>query len=373
MGVALTVFILSLGVQILGNADRRNVIVVGAGASKEFNLPTGAELKSKIARISDIRFGDWGRKLESGDYKLVETLRTLVRGDASSDGTINQYLEAAWRIRDNMPLAPSIDNFLDTHREDAKLVQFGKICIAKAISEAERESSLYFSEDGSAQKRFDFGAIRDTWLAQLFGILVSQRDFNSFLGALRNITFVSFNYDRCIHQFFFHAARQYFALSNDQVEEMLSVLNIHYPYGSIGGFSWQASGQTNFGSSLYNESLITVSKDLRTFTEGSGTDRVKRIRKAFEEAEVVMFMGFGFLNLNVDLLFGRDEYEVQKVLATGKGLSENSRLEVARDLKKIFKAEDSLFMEELSEGEDLQLVNCTCGDLVFEFQRYLAN
>lgn len=357
----------------MGNADRRNVIVVGAGASKEFNLPTGAELKSQIARISDIKFGDWGQKLVSGDYKLVETLRTLVRDDLNGDGTINQFLEAAWRIRDNMPLAPSIDNFLDTHREDPKLVQFGKISIAKAISEAERGSSLYFPEGGRAEKGLDFDAIRDTWLAQLFGILVSQRDFNSFLGALRNITFVSFNYDRCIHQFFFHAARQYFALSDGQVEEMLAVLNILYPYGSIGDFSWQTSGQTNFGGSLTGEKLLTVSRNLRTFTEGSGTDRVKRIRRAFEDAEVVMFMGFGFLNLNVDLLFGREEFEVQRVLATGKGLSESSRLEVARDLKKIFKAEDSLFAEELSEGEDLQLVNCTCGDLVFEFQRYLAN
>ncbi|AUQ65940.1 hypothetical protein [Phaeobacter inhibens] len=357
----------------MGNVDRRNVIVVGAGASKEFNLPTGAELKSRIARICDIRFDDWGSKLISGDYEIVETLRAMVRNASEGASTINPYLTAGWQIRDNMPLAPSIDNFLDTHRDNPILVQFGKLAIAKAISEAEKASSLFHSDSGHRRSGIDFNEIRNTWLAQLFGTLVAQRDFNSFLVALQNITFVSFNYDRCIHQFFFHAARQYFSLSDEQVEEMLTVLNILYPYGSIGDFSWRSSSHTNFGTSLSGEKLVNVSSELRTFTEGSGTDRVKRIRKSFEQADVVMFMGFGFLNLNIDLLLGKEIFEVERVLATGKGLSTNSRLEVVRELKEAFVAENSLVVEPLTVGDSLQVMDCTCGDLVFEFQRFLTN
>ena len=43
------------------------VLVLGAGASKEVNLPIGTELKSEIARLLDIRF-EFGSRQKSGDY-----------------------------------------------------------------------------------------------------------------------------------------------------------------------------------------------------------------------------------------------------------------------------------------------------------------
>ncbi|MDB2439382.1 hypothetical protein N9W89_11755 [Hellea sp.] len=42
----------------MGNTHRKNVIIVGAGASAEFNLPVGNQLKNIIAELSDIRFDD---------------------------------------------------------------------------------------------------------------------------------------------------------------------------------------------------------------------------------------------------------------------------------------------------------------------------
>ena len=42
------------------------VIVIGAGASKEARLPTGVELRHKIAALLDIRFEFGSRKI-SGD------------------------------------------------------------------------------------------------------------------------------------------------------------------------------------------------------------------------------------------------------------------------------------------------------------------
>ena len=58
--------------------SRKTVFVIGAGASKEANLPTELELKSKIAQLLDIRFPD-GYDQKSGDYTICEAFRLIVR------------------------------------------------------------------------------------------------------------------------------------------------------------------------------------------------------------------------------------------------------------------------------------------------------
>ncbi|MDB4111076.1 hypothetical protein N9571_00750, partial [Yoonia sp.] len=48
-------------------------------------------------------------------------------------------LEVARQISRNMQLAPSIDNYLDTHKDNKALVNVGKLAIANAIIKAEKE------------------------------------------------------------------------------------------------------------------------------------------------------------------------------------------------------------------------------------------
>jgi len=52
---------------------KKTVYVVGAGASYEANLPTGNELKDRIAKLLDIRFEFDSQK--SGDYEIQQALR----------------------------------------------------------------------------------------------------------------------------------------------------------------------------------------------------------------------------------------------------------------------------------------------------------
>jgi hypothetical protein len=353
----------------LGETFRKNVIVVGAGASKEYGLPTGAELARSIATIADIRFDDSGARLSSGDGQIVSTLRLLSarKGDGKRD--INPFLHAAWRIRDNMSLAPSIDNFLDTHREDQILVDFGKLAICHAIQMAESNSSLQVDHT-QRNPTIDFHRIRETWLVQLFKLLVAQRTFDDFLVALSQITFVSFNYDRCIHQFFYFASTSYFALDHDSQSRLLSTLRVLYPYGTIGSFDAR-NFRTNFGQVIYQETLSEASRQIRTFTEGTESDRIQEIRKEVEGSEILMFLGFGFLPLNMQLLFQDQQFRPIRVLGTGKGLSKDSIAEVELELAGIFVHEptDSASMD---SPDRVRIVNCTCSELFFEFQRYLT-
>lgn len=359
----------------MGVTFRRNVIVVGAGASKEFGLPTGAELTNKIAQISDIRFDHFGSSLDSGDYRIVETLWKIPTANGEPRRDINPFLHAAWKIRDNMPLAPSIDNFMDTHQDDAEVVLFGKIAIALAIQNAEKDSNLFvLPNDGQAS--LNFAAAKETWIAKLFQILVAQRKFDDFLAALQNITFVSFNYDRCIHQFLFFASRQYFSLSPDDVNRLMAAINIVYPYGTVGEFTFgnPMGNQTNFGSVNYHETLLKAADGIKTFTERSDTDQIDKIREAFEQAEVVMFLGFGFLPLNMELLVGDDTFEVEKVIATGKGLSQASLQQVSSELGGTFLDTGDFLGLSSDEtvADRVSIMDVTCGELFYEFQRFLT-
>jgi len=343
----------------VGNAYRKNVIIVGAGASAEFNLPVGNQLKGIIARTSDIRFDTWGRDLTSGDYDIVRTLRSL------SGGNINDYLHVAWQIRDNMPLAPSIDNFLDTHSHNEKLVEFGKIAITNAIMKAEKHSLLFI--DWRNSDKFNFDSLTNTWLSKFFTILITHRNFESFIEALSNITFISFNYDRCIHQFFSHAAQSYFGLEKSDVLVVLKTLNIIYPYGNIGEFIWNNPNHTNYGEVQFDSNLIQKSQNLRTFTEGTDLQTKNSIDTCLSSADAVLFMGFGFLDLNMKLLFENKIYPVPKILATAKGLSKNSISELSSELGGIFRVKKKLIT-----AADIFIEDNTCENLIFEYQRFLS-
>jgi hypothetical protein len=103
--------------------NKKTVFVLGAGASKELRLPTGDELKTSIAKDLDIRFEHFSSKV-SGSDEITEAFRVLAKAEPAQRD-INSYLHASWRIRDAMPQAISIDNFLDAHSDDP----LRKVCI----------------------------------------------------------------------------------------------------------------------------------------------------------------------------------------------------------------------------------------------------
>ena len=67
------------------------VLVVGAGASKEVNLPVGAELKNKIAEKLDIRFDDWGSKITNGEQLIAQAFYELA-AQTTQNRDINPFL-----------------------------------------------------------------------------------------------------------------------------------------------------------------------------------------------------------------------------------------------------------------------------------------
>ena len=91
------------GRRCVGDSERTNVIVVGAGASKEFNLPTGAELTLIIQKDLDFKVDRFGSMITGrGDWELRRAIEILSQ---ETDTSLTAYANIAKQISRNMALA----------------------------------------------------------------------------------------------------------------------------------------------------------------------------------------------------------------------------------------------------------------------------
>lgn len=293
-------------------------IIVGAGASKEFGLPTGKELSQKIVELLSERSDHFSTSFT--DYEFNRALE-IALDTRAVPGKKQEIFNAAKLIRENLPIAPSIDNFLHTHRADQSTVWIGKLAIVFLLLRAEADSSLKV-DPSNLYNKLDLKNVADTWLGQLFTQLAVAGDFSSFSARLKKIYFISFNYDRCIQQFFVFAARQYFNLDESQVKLMLSDLNIHYIYGSIGEYRIKSSVETSFGSPLNAHNCLSLVDKIQTFTEGRDAQDREALAVAIDGAKELYFLGFGFNKLNLDRIFPTNGFACRSVFATTLGQPE---------------------------------------------------
>ncbi len=169
----------------------KTAIIVGAGASHEFNLPVGEGLKKKISDLCQT--SSQGRNQSIANSNFEDSLQRIVRS-AFEPKTYTQadLVRAAYDISTNMPLAPSIDNFLHTKSENPLVVLTGKLAIAHCIHQAERDSLLN-TTTSSEYEPLDFWRVEKTWILKLFKILAAQSNFEQFIEKLNNVEFISFN------------------------------------------------------------------------------------------------------------------------------------------------------------------------------------
>src|SRR5450755_3651540 len=136
--------------------NKPTVIVVGAGASAEFNLPTGAALKSKIG--DGLRFRYELGSLASGDSNLLDAIRVHVN---SEQKRVNEYTRAGRELAETINTFPSIDEALHWWRARSEIVELGKVAAAHYILESEAKSPLILNRQIG---QVDVDAAGDCWL-----------------------------------------------------------------------------------------------------------------------------------------------------------------------------------------------------------------
>lgn len=305
--------------------NKKAVIVVGAGASKEAGLPTGQELRTRISNLLRFRFEH--SRLKSGDYPVYESLKLHVNRSESSDA--NPYFRASNHISEAMPQAISIDNFIDAHNGDDKIELCGKLAIVRSILDAERHSTLFVDNQRKNRQHPDFQQLEETWYTSFFQLLTENCRVEDLPSRTKSIALVVFNYDRCIEHFLYHALQNYYRIPANQAGEIVQQIQIYHPYGKVGSLPWQDHMGIGFGAETDAAQLLSLSNQIKTFTEGTDPDssEVTAIRGALRDSNIVVFLGFAFHKLNMQLIGpevgGKQNMAQKSCFATAKGISDS--------------------------------------------------
>ncbi len=217
--------------------SQNTVFVVGAGASEEAGLPTSDKLKRKISSLLDIRLNEYNNCLECGDDTILKALILHVRQLDRISGNISPYLQEARNISGALPLAISIDNFIDQHRGNKHIELCGKLAIVRSILDAEKESLLHFEMEG-VDSNINFNALEKTWYISFFKLLTEDCAKDELKERFESITLIIFNYDRCIEHFLYYALQIYYKLPGPEAAGLVKNINIYHPYGSVGTLPW---------------------------------------------------------------------------------------------------------------------------------------
>jgi hypothetical protein len=344
-------------------------IVVGAGASKEANLPVGAELKHKIASALDIRFERGGFERVGGDERVTEAFRLIAATSDGRQGDIHPFLRASWMIRDAMPQAASIDNFIDAHRANGKVAECGKLAIARCILEAEARSVMRVDRS-NINNKIDFKGLESTWYNSFFRLLVENCQLQDIPERLSSIAIITFNYDGCIEHYLHEALKNYYDIEIQEATALLSNLRIFHPYGSLGPLPWTTRPHAiDFGVTPSRHQLVEIARELKTFTEGTDEthSEIVAIRSTLRSANRVAFLGFAFNPQNLDLLYGPAGQTISMrdapVFATALGLSTSDIEIISHELHTMAGYEP--------HGIRLRR-DLTCAQLLQEYGRSLA-
>ena len=317
----------------------KTLFVMGAGASAEFNFPTGAALINIIK--GKLVYDEATSSL--ADKEIHRALLAHVNRTPASAPVIyglSDYVDAARQINRAMPLSASIDTYMDDHRSDARIQLCGRLAIVKAIMEAEGNSKYQFTPESArvlppgAMDRVDFNKLENTWFVRFFKILrgggVSKENVATIFN---NISVISFNYDRSVEYTLVGGLHSYYGIPETEAEGILEKLRILHPYGTVG--PWREAGDhLPFGQIADDpDDLLKLASRIHTYTEFSThADEVKRM---VSEASVIIFLGFGYIQENMRLL-GPNEHAraTRQIYGTAFGFSQQDKVIICDMLAK---------------------------------------
>jgi len=156
--------------------------------------------------------------------------------------------------------------------------------------------------------------------------------------AFENITIINFNYDRTIETYLYSALQRRGGISSEEAKQCVTGLKVIRPYGSIGKLDWQEQAGIPYGGHE-NSVAAQVEKNIRTFTEQAQEETVSAsINQALGNAEIAIFLGFGFHQQNMKLFEpstpGRNR-RIHALMATAKGIDDKNHEAITIHLSRL--------------------------------------
>lgn len=350
---------------------KKTVFIVGAGASVELGLPIGEGLKPKIIEALAASPNNAQRSFASEAVEAAVMSYVNENDYGERQQAYERMKAAAIIIRKALPFALSIDQFLDSRRDQPEVVRMGKIGIAAAILVAERDSSLggkstgAISEGATAWNSALESSGVKSWHMKLVQLITAGKSRDQIAEALEEIAFIVFNYDRCLEQYIYRALWMYYNDEFGDVNDVIKKLNVIHPYGQVGYLHWQSTVPVvAYGDT--DGDLRKIADSILTFTQSEQCGVADEVKSLIERAETVAIMGFGFLPQNVSLLKARCRSHLRRVFYTTKGVSVTDAELVSEDLEAIFGKAQSQGIPEFEDHDCYQAYQETdgCSDLM---------
>lgn len=320
----------------------KTVFVVGAGASHEVNLPVGRKLADTIADMFAYSLGDIG-DIESGDREFLYQINRHHRDHVGS------LVQAAQIISHGVVLAASIDQFIDKHDADPRIALLGKAAIVASILDAERNSLLAVSEQ--KRERLQFLRLRKTWYWGLGNLLTARK--GTLDRIFDDIAIICFNYDRCIEQFLAHYLSDFYNVPLKECRELVrEKLKILRPYGQVAPIHG-GNDMVNFGADWRPINIFALAQNIRTFTEAHDGKTVGEIRDTIRFADTIAFLGFHYLEQNMDVLTPPQSCAASKVFGTAHERSPYEISEIKSLVRQMVMGSDGNKRTRASGGEPI--------------------
>lgn len=281
--------------------ELETVLVLGAGASRDFGFPTGGELVTRILQ-----------NVSNSSHPQYPIFHDACYGKDQSS-IAEKFHDVLQKAK---PL--SVDAWLE---HNPKFVEVGKIAIAISLLQCEQGAGL------NKEKK--------NWYQLLFERLNSP--FENFQN--NKLSIVTFNYDRSFEQHLFETFRYtHTEKSEEECKEKLNQLHILHVYGSLGRLEWQSDNpniplkQVPYGAKLDIVSVIAAADNIRIMSEESKDlpEVFHEARRLIANAKALYFLGFGYHKTNMDRLGIYASVKPTKVMGTAYGLDYQRRREIER-------------------------------------------
>ncbi|TDQ66992.1 SIR2-like protein [Maritalea mobilis] len=324
--------------------------IVGAGASKLAGFPTGDILVEQIADLLNLKWNNRHPANPSANDEFRAALNPIFKeyGDQKVHVAISQ-------LRNSLEQGASIDRILDINSENELMVAIGKLAIVYSILKCEQFSTLNIPSD-NIYNRIYFSHENNRWYKTLWQNIFFKYDKAQLIEKATNIKFIVFNYDRCIEHYLYNSFKNCFPDDNQAAYSFVANLEIIHPYGAISELPYDGQNHTsksplvNFGERTANGMFARLSQNIRLFTEGLEDDGkiAERIQTIVEESNKIIFLGFGFADMNMKILkptCAPESRQARRIFATAYGISEYNRQAIIQEIKPLMRDGFDSFIE----------------------------
>ena len=249
--------------------SHKTVLILGAGASRPYLLPTGGELRDLILQRN---YDSILRSLElSGpDQKsYVDWYRELLCNH------IRQEQIEDFQMRFAESEFVSIDRFLAFNPE---FDDTGRFMIAAILLNCERTPHL-----------------KGDWYQILFNELTTDGpDISADL-----LSVVTFNYDRSLEWYLFRSFRAAFHFSDDEAWKHMEQIKIVHVFGDLGPLLANRNEQVEFGAW---RRAVAAAKSIKLLRANAQSDFIADINSLLAPPVRIIFLGFAFDPMNLDAI-----------------------------------------------------------------------